>query len=237
MGFRKRKNNSQNRDNFESSYILSDASDWMVREAYKTLRTNIMFAIPREGCRVIGVTSSAPGTGKSINIINIAVSFAEIGKKVLLVDCDMRIPSISEKLLIRPKPGLSEYLSGNCSMDEAVHHISERKIDVLPAGTIPRDATPLLESERMRNFIKEQRDQYDYIFIDLPPANGVADPAIMSVYTDGLIIVEKQGNIDSRDLQSMLVALRMANANLLGIVYNDVHQENNGYYYSHYYQK
>lgn len=201
--------------------ILREKSPFMMREAYKALRTNVAFSLPGSEAKCIGVTSGGRNEGKSYNSVNLAISFAQIGKRVLLVDCDMRLPTVAAKLGVRAKPGLSDYLAGQVELGEALRRGVEG-MDVLPAGSIPLDPTGLLESKQIEELFAAMRKAYDYIIVDLPPVNTVADASILSRCIDGFLLVVRHGTTENKAIAEMLRRLRMASANVLGFVYNDV---------------
>ncbi|MGI6118360.1 MAG: CpsD/CapB family tyrosine-protein kinase [Bilifractor sp.] len=210
--------------------ILSDKSPWAIQEAYKALRTNVLFSLPGNDSKVIGVTSAFMHDGKSTNAINHAISFGQIGKKVMLMECDLRRPTIAAKLGIKGKPGLSDALVGQARVSECLRRVSDFKIDVFTAGNLPPDPTWLLQSSQMNALIGELRNQYDYIVVDLPPVTTVADASIMSRYIDGYLFVVRHNLTDSRAIASALKQLRLANARIIGFVYNDARREGSGYY-------
>lgn len=215
--------------------LLREKSPFLMKEAYKALRTNVAFSLPGSGAKCIGITSAGRGEGKSYNSVNLAISFAQIGKRVLLIDGDMRLPTVAAKLGVRAKPGLSDYLTGQVELAEAVRRNVEG-VDVLPAGSIPPDPTGLLESGEMEELFEWMRKAYDYIIVDLPPVNTVADASILSRCIDGFLLVVRQGSTENKAIAEMLRRLRMASANILGFVYNDVSvgdKRSYGQYYSY----
>lgn len=229
------KKNSAGRRSVDSKRsILRDRSPFMMREAYKALRTNVAFSLPGNDAKCIAVTSGSRGEGKSYNSVNLAISFAQIGKKVILLDCDMRLPTVASKLGIKAKPGLSDYLVGQAELEDILRRDVEG-VDVIPAGNIPPDPTGLLESVQLEELMTQMREYYDYIIIDLPPVNTVADAAIVSRCIDGFLLVVRHGNTVNKDITEMLRQLRMVGAKILGFLYNDVPVEGKRYYYRYYY--
>lgn len=214
----------------ENGQVLSDKSPWSIQEAYKQLRTNILFSLTGSDCKVIGVTSAYTGDGKSINALNTAISFSQLDKKVLVVDCDLRRPTIASKLHIKGAPGLSDALVGQARVGECMRRISKHGIDVLPSGNIPPDSTWLLQSSRMEVLIKELKKLYEYIILDLPPVNIVADASIMSRYCDGFLFVVRHNSTDRRLVAAALQQLERAEARVLGFVYNDATPGSGKYY-------
>ena len=219
----------------ETKLILSDKSPWPIQEAYKALRTNITFSLPGTGCKVIAVTSAQAHDGKSTICINTAISFAQLNKKVLLIECDLRLPTVGTKLEIRSVPGLSDTLIGGAQISEALRRNVRNGLDVLPAGNIPPDPTWLLQSNQMKVLIQQFRKLYDYILIDLPPVTTVADASIMSRYADGFLIAVRHQITEMPALEDALSQLHLAEAKVLGFVYNDVTSEG-GHYYKGYYK-
>lgn len=214
--------------------ILSPNSPWPIQEAYKALRTNVIFSIPGSQCKVISVTSSVMHEGKSINAINLAIAFSQLGKKTLLIDCDLRMPTIGMRLRIANTLGLSNLLSGQCSAGDAFVRLPKLGIDVLNAGSIPPDPTWLLASDQMKDLINKMRGHYDYIILDTTPITTVTDGLILSRLTDGYVIVVRHDISDYRAISETLDSLKRANAKVLGFIYNDAKEERKGYYKSYY---
>lgn len=229
---RMQKRNKSKRQMFDPAGLLTDASPRGVQEAYKTLRTNVIFSIPKDedGGKVIGVTSAMPGEGKSINAINHAISFAQLEKKVLLIDGDLRRPTVAAKLQIPGVPGLSNKLIGQAKLGDCMRRVPKYGIDVLPSGSIPPDPTWLLQSAQMSTLISQLKKMYDYIILDLPPVNTVADASIASRYVDGYLIVVRHNSTDMGMVGEALEQLRKADGHIFGFIYNDVSDDERGYY-------
>ena len=223
--------------------LLSNNSSFSVQEAYKTLRTNISFSLPGNNSKCIGVTSANRGEGKSSVAVNLAISFAQINKKVIVLDCDMRLPTVASKIGIESKPGLSNFLVGSCSLDDKIiKRIEDKGIDVFPSGNIPPDPTMLLESKMMEELMEVLKKHYDYIIIDLPPLMPVSDAAILSKYIDGYLIVVRHEKSEMSKIEETLHQLEFADARVIGFVYNgkileNHYRKNNKYYYDYGYYK
>ena len=226
--------------------LLSDKSAFSVKEAYKTLRTNVMFSLPGKESKCIGVVSPDRGDGKSPVEINLAISFSQINKKVIIVDCDLRLPTIASKLQIEPKPGLSNFLSGNQESEQPlIRRSSEYGIDIMAAGDIPPDPTALLGSKQMDAFIELLKKYYDYIILDFPPATIVSDAASMSRIVDGYLIVIRHNESEFSKINETLRQMQFADAKILGFVYNGKEENKkyyrkgkySKYYYNYYYYK
>lgn len=214
----------------EQRYILGSKSAFYTREAYKTLRTNVTFSLTEEGCKVIAVTSAMASEGKSITVLNLAISFAETGQRVLLIDGDLRRPNQARLLSLKAKPGLSNVLVNLSAPAEAVRHTDRAGLDVLLSGDIPPNPTELLGSERMGQLVEELKGQYDYIFMDTPPVNVVADATILSKYTSGMLFIVLQGASEKDPVVDAVAHLEFAGAKLLGFILNGVRNEGGGRY-------
>lgn len=200
------------------SFLLDDQTAFVVQEAYKSLRTNVIFALPGSSCKCIGITSSMSGDGKSTTAVNLAISLAQIGKKVLLIDCDLRLPTIAAKMGIRPSPGLSDFLIGAARIDEAICNVTKFGIHVLPASDIPADPTGLLESRQMEHLFSALRRNYEFVIVDLPPVTAVSDALILSRCLDGFLLIIAEKRTEHRAVAEMLRRMRMAKAKVLGFV-------------------
>jgi len=196
--------------------------DFASREAFKLLRTNIFFAFPNEEKgKVVGICSSCPREGKSTTSVNLAYSLAEANNKVLLIDGDMRRPSIYDIVEIDMEPGLSDVLSGKSGIEEA-HGVLHENLDVLVSGHIPPNPSELIGSRRMGALLNEYKEKYDYILIDLPPVLSVSDPIAVSKYLGGMVIVVRHDKIRRRELAETIRQLEYANVKMLGFVYNRI---------------
>lgn len=235
--------NKKNKILEEEKMLLSDTSPFLMKEDYKTLRTNIAFSFPDDSSKIIAVTSSGRNEGKSTNSINLAISFSELGKKALLVECDLRLPTVVSKLKINKRAGhdgLTDFLVGKASVNDIIFYDNKKGIYVISAGTIPPDPTKLLQSDRMVALLKTLRKAFDYIILDFPPITDVIDAALLSTYVDGYVLVVKHGESDHRSIVNMLRQLSQANAKILGFAYVNLPAEDRKYYKKgsgNYYQK
>lgn len=218
-------------------YILTDKAPWPIQEAYKALRTNITFSLPGSECKVIGVTSALQHDGKTINAINTAISFAELGKKVLLIECDLRLPTVGKHFGIESVPGISDWVIGHADLKSVIRVGVRDRLDVIPSGNIPPDPTWLLQSAQMEKMITAVRKVYDYVFIDLPPVLTVADASIMARLTDGYLLVVRDQVTSYPAVSETISQLKFAGTKIIGILYNDKVEEGNHYYKSNYYYK
>lgn len=213
---------------------LGPDMDFASTEAYNLLRTNISFSLPdMEGGKIIGVTSSCPQEGKSTTSINLSYALAEAGHKVLLIDSDMRRPSICKALNLNMAPGLSNLLAGNATEEDVRHGVLHPCLSVLLSGDVPPNPAELISSAKMGSVLESFRAEYDYVIVDLPPVNLVSDPLAMSKYVDGVIVVVRHERTRKSDVIETVRQLRFVGARILGFVYNGYKRGREHYYTSH----
>ncbi len=175
--------------------------NFATKEAYNLLRTNLYFSMPdRQGGKVIGVTSACPQEGKSTTSVNLTYALAEAGHKVILIDSDMRRPSVAKVLEFEKAPGLSNVLAEEEYKDVIHKDVLHSDMSVLLSGDIPPNPSELVGSEKMHQLIERFREEYDYVIIDLPPVNSVSDPIIISKYIDGVVVVVRHGHTRRKDV-------------------------------------
>ncbi len=201
-----------------SDRFITDDTPFAIVEAYNTARTNTMFAVSTGESKIIAVTSSNPSEGKSTTCANFAISFANAGFKVLLVECDLRKPTVGKNFAIKPKNGLSAILGGFCSVNDAINADVLPNLDIITAGDIPPNPSELLGSQAMRTFLAASSEIYDYVFLDTPPVNVVTDSQLTNDVIAGIVFVVKEGHTTHPDVQSALEKIRMANGKVLGFV-------------------
>lgn len=213
-------------------------------EAYKLLRTRLQFSFADDSdCRVIGISSALSGEGKSLTAINLAHSFSQLGEKVLLIDCDMRRPSLSSKLPVAKAPGLSNFLSGQSSLDGVFQYCGlpgeEKAFAVIAAGRNPPNPVELLSSARMKKMLEALRKPYDYIILDLPPVGEVSDALVVAKSTDGMLLVSRQNYGDRVSFSSAIRQFEAVDSRILGVVMNAAQENTSGYgkrYKKYYYR-
>ena len=204
-------------------------------EAYRVIRTSVQFAQAGKELQTIALTSCTPNEGKSTTIANLAIVLTQAGKSVLIMDCDMRNPTVHKNFNLSNKIGLSSCISMGTAVADAVQETGIESLDALTAGVIPPNPSELLGSERMQNILQRAKEEYDYVLIDTPPVLPVTDSLVLSRMVDGLILVIDSGEIKvemARDVKNQLVH---AGANILGVVLNKVRSEHHGYGYGYYY--
>lgn len=219
----------------ERRNLLTAKSNFFVREAYKTLRTNVSFALADEDkCNVIIVTSSLQGEGKSITAANLAISYAMTDRRVLLIDCDLRRPKLARLMRASAEYGLSNVIMNPKLMEQALLHTNVKGLDIILSGSIPPNPSELLGSPRMKKILDELRNHYDFIILDSPPVNMVTDAVVLAPYSDGVLFLVRANRSERGAVIHAVEQLEYAKAKILGFVLNDVDMEKTHYGYGKY---
>ena len=207
----------------ENKKTLHKNLEFTAVEQYKLLRTNLLFTLPQdEECSIIGVTSAMRGEGKSTTAVNLSYVMAESGKKVLLIDGDMRIPSVAKKMGIENTFGLTDLLRGAGSVQMGTFKSPEHNNwYIMPSGALPPNPSELLGSVRMKNVLKTLSENFDCIIIDLPPVNLVSDALAVSKYISGMIVVIREDYTEKKELETCFRQLKLSDVNVLGCVINE----------------
>jgi polysaccharide biosynthesis transport protein len=207
-------------------------------ESIRSIRTNVLFSSAEEGAHIIVVTSAGPGEGKSVVSSNLAVSLAQAGQRVLLIDADMRRPRVHEIFDLVQEPGLSNLLVGDCKPSEAVRKWKTVPgLCVLSAGMIPPNPAELLGSKRFEEYISTLGEHFDWVLVDSPPVLAVADAAVVANGASGVVFVVGADQTSRQAAREAIHQLQSAHARVIGAVLNRVDLERNPYYYAHYYRK
>lgn len=203
-----------------------------ISEQYRTVRTNLQFAVAGDQpLRSMAVVSSGPGEGKSTSSANLAVVFAQAGRRVLLVDADMRKATVHKTFGLSNEVGLSNLVSGQQSASSVIQPSGVDNLSVMTAGPTPPNPAELLNSHRMNVVIEELYQMFDLIVFDLPPVMTVADGLIMASKTDGTVVVIREGVTRKDSIIEAKNRLIQAKARILGVIYNGVEQMNESSYY------
>lgn len=204
-------------------------------EAYRGIRTSILFSSAESEPKVILVTSAGPQEGKTITSSNLAVTMAQSGGRVILIDCDMRRPSVHKVFGISRDKGLSNILVGGCELKDAIVQTRIPNLDAMACGPIPPNPSELLGSARMTKLLDLLRKTYSRIIIDSPPITAVTDAVVLAKLADGISLVVRAGDTPREIIKNGLSQLKAINANVLGVVLNGVDMGREGYYYYQYY--
>ena len=220
--------------NTEMVELILDEQNYFIREAYNTLRTNILFS--GKDVKTIVITSCIANEGKTTVSTELAKSLAESGKKVLLLDADLRKSvMVSRYTKVRGLVGLSQVLSGQVEVEDAIYKTQIKNLDVIFAGPYPPNPTELIGSAAFKELLDAKRDQYDYILIDAAPLGLVIDAAVMAGVCDGAVLVINSGTVKYRFAQEVKVQLQKSGCRILGVVLNKVGRKKLGGHYDGYY--
>lgn len=213
----------KNKSRFTGNSIIGEGTPFSVIEAFKATRTNLMFMLDSKSDKnSIVFTSFAPRDGKTTTCLNLAITFAQTGAKILVIDADMRKPAIHRYMKIQSKPGLSDYLADFSDTTPSIYKTSINNLYILPAGTIPPNPTELLMSKNMEKLIDDCSSLFDYIFIDTPPLGLVTDAAIVAAKTLGIINVINCEHTTSEEIENIVQTVDQAGINLIGCIINAV---------------
>ena len=211
-------------------FVMEKAPKSIDAEAYRSLRSNIEYSSFDDEYRAIVVTSSVPGEGKSTTSGNLALSLAQSGNKVLLVDCDMRKPSIHKKFKISNISGTAELLLRKESFEDVANFYNEN-LTIITAGKIPPNPSEMLSSRAMAAFIKEMKNEFKYIILDTPPLQAVTDAQVLSTKSDGVLLVVRAGSTKREMVLNSVDLIKKVHGKIIGTVLNGVENKKNNYYY------
>ncbi|WP_368901464.1 CpsD/CapB family tyrosine-protein kinase [Oceanobacillus oncorhynchi] len=202
-----------------------------ISEQYRTVRTNLQFASVDNEITSMLLTSAGPAEGKSMTTANLAVVYAQQGKKVLLVDADLRKPTIHYTFRLDNLRGLSNILVGETTLEETAETSGITNLDIISCGPIPPNPSELLGSRRMQALVEATKQKYDLVIFDMPPVLAVTDAKILANYVDGAILVVRSKKTENDAAKQALEALESVHANVLGVVLNDRDKKEANYYY------
>lgn len=242
MLFKKKKYASAQQRRADTKRTIGKNLNFAAAEAYRLLRTNLDFSLPDvSGCKVIGVTSSLPSEGKSTTAINIAYTMAETGQNVLLLEADLRLPTLAKKCpQVHQTPGITNLLAGQCKGSEVLQ--PSKMLDnlwMITAGEIPPNPAELLNSKQMEGALNYMKDCFDVIIVDLPPVSVVSDAMIISRLLSGIVIVTREGVCTRRAISETIRQFKFTDCKILGFVVtgSSSYSKKYGYYSGYYYKK
>ena len=222
----------------DSKKLFQKNIDFTVSEQYKLLRTNLSFTLPEDvKCPIIGVTSSMRGEGKSTTAVNLSYALAQSGKKVLLIDGDLRLPSVAKKMKLENTKGLSNMLFDYDS--QQLEEYKSQYLDnwyIVPAGELPPNPSELLGSRKLGRLLDRLSESFDYIVIDFPPVNIVSDALAASKHITGMILVVREDYTEKKELEACIRQLKLSDVNVLGCLFNGAKsgKKSNGKYKKYY---
>jgi len=220
--------------NKERALIVQDDAKSPIAEAYRVLRTNLLFAKAGEPVHIVIFTSSGPGEGKSTTAANTAVSFAQTGRKVILVDCDLRKP-VQHKIFGLTNKGVTNVLVEKIPVEDLLQPTATPNLSILTSGPIPPNPSELLGSDRMAKLLAELKERAEIVILDMPPVISVTDASVLASAVDGIILVVASGMVRPEMAQKAKDLLQRAKGHILGVVLNRVEIEKKHAYYYYYY--
>ena len=210
--------------------------DYAVKEAYKTLRTNLQFC--GDDIHVIALTSCMPNEGKSTISLELGKSLAELGKKVLLIDADLRKSALVSKYADKSGiEGLSQFLSGQATLQDVLYSTQYPNFYMIFSGAFPPNPVELLSKSKFKDFIDNAKNTFDYIIIDCPPLGSVIDAAVVANVCDSAIMVISANTISAKFAKNVKIQLEKSGCRILGAVLNNIEEKRGGYYKGYYYSK
>lgn len=215
---------------------LSKITPFQIQEAYKLMRTNLMFSLSAKENNAIVFSSPMPSEGKSTTCSNLAITMAQTGAKTLLVDADLRKPVQHKVFRVNNAKGLTTLLAGFDTLAEVLHANVESNLDLIPSGPIPPNPSELLGGENMGRLLVALQENYDYIFLDTPPINVVTDALVLSRQTAGVVLVGRQKQTTHDELSRAIAALEFAGVSILGLVVNGMKEKHRLKSYKYKYQ-
>lgn len=230
--FRRKKNG--NHPDYKQRELITIANPKSpISEQYRTIRTNLEFTSVGHKLQMITVTSATTGEGKSTTAANLAVVYAQLGKRVILIDCDLRKPTAHYTFNVSSHAGLSTILAGRITAERAIQETEQTNLHVLVSGPIPPNPTELLASPRMVDLLRELRERYDVVIVDAPPMMQVADARLLANVSDGTILVIGCDNSDRQLVLKAKAQLERTGTQMLGLVLNRRSHKGNKSYYAY----
>lgn len=219
--------------------IADDKGKFAIVEAYKSARTNIMFSLSALDQKAFIVTSYSKGDGKSTASANLAISFAKLHKKVILIDCDLRRPNIHNIFKVSNTQGVSDIVGKMSTFEEAVHYDVVPYLDILTSGTIPPNPSELICAAAFTSLVDKLKEEYDYVIFDSPPIGVVADTLLLKNLAAGYVIVIREKETTHGDIEKMLESFKLADTRVLGFLKVGCNpkarkKSKNGFYYEYY---
>ena len=214
--------------------VITSDSKFAIVEGYKIARTNLVFSMTAQNNNCVAITSWSKGEGKSTATVNLAISFAKMGKRVLLVDTDLRRPNLHNLLKLKNETGMTDVIAQMSRFDDAVHRDVVSCLDVLTSGAIPPNPSELLASPVFAELIKQAKEDYDYVIMDTPPLGVVADTLLLKDYVAGYVLVVRERITTHGDIERALQNIHLADSKVLGFLKVGCDMRSKGYGYKKY---
>ena len=229
----KKNNKTEDAANVEKAKnVLTSDSKFAIVEGYKIARTNLVFSLTAQDSNCVAVTSWSKGEGKSTATVNLAISFAKMGKRVLLIDTDLRRPNLHNLLKLKNDTGVSDIIGQFGDFQTAVHHDAVANLDVLTSGAIPPNPSELLASPYFAELIKKVKEEYDYVIMDTPPLGVVTDTLLLKDFVGGYVMVVREKVTSHGDIERALQSIKLADTKVLGFIKVGCEMRSRGYGYN-----
>ena len=225
---------SKDKGGDKSKNVLTSNSKFAIVEGYKIARTNLVFSLTAQESNCVAITSWSKGEGKSTATVNLAISFAKMGKRVLLIDVDLRRPNLHNLLKIKNETGVSDVIGRFGEFEDVVHRDVITNLDVLTSGAIPPNPSELLASSYFADLLKMAKDEYDYVIMDTPPLGVVADTLLLKDYIGGYVLVVREKVTSHGDIERALQSIKLAESKVLGFLKVGCEMRSKGYGYRKY---
>lgn len=209
--------------------VISSDSKFAIVEGYKIARTNLVFSLTAMNNNCVAITSWSKGEGKSTATVNLAISFAKMNKRVLLIDTDLRRPNLHNLLKLENEHGASDVIAGIGDFDKSVHRNVISYLDVLTSGAIPPNPSELIASASFAQLLEKAKEDYDYVIMDTPPLGVVADTLLLKDYVGGYVMVVREKVTTHGDIENALQNIRLADSKVLGFLKVGCALHNKGY--------
>lgn len=214
--------------------VLNSNSKFAIVEGYKIARTNLVFSLTAQNSNCVAITSWSKGEGKSTATVNLAISFAKMGKKVLLLDVDLRRPNLHNLLKLKNESGVSDVIGRFGEFETAVHREVIANLDVLTSGAIPPNPSELLASPYFADLVNKAKEEYDYVIMDTPPLGVVADTLLLKDFVGGFVLVVREKFTSHGDIERALQSIKLAESKVLGFLKVGCDMRSKGYGYRKY---
>lgn len=228
------KTNKKGNSAEKAKNVLTSDSKFAIVEGYKIARTNLVFSLTAQESNCVAVTSWSKGEGKSTATVNLAISFAKMGKRVLLIDTDLRRPNLHNLLKLKNDTGVSDIIGQFGDFQTAIHRNAVTNMDVLTSGAIPPNPSELLASPYFAELLKKAKEEYDYVIMDTPPLGVVTDTLLLKDYVGGYVMVVRERITSHGDIERALQSIKLADTKVLGFLKVGCEMRSKGYGYNKY---